>query len=204
MDKAGHTGLQSISQYAGLAGISERTARRWAKAGKLALVDIGGRIYVQPEEIDRLTGVTGVDQADNAGLRDRLEDALTEQVRTLRTENDRLWREVEAKQQTIDRLTLMLPAPVAAPQNRQKTGDQDQARRGAPLWVWLVLAAAMLAAVGGCWLWLTPALLAPEKKTYTRARKVSSSVPLCAGTIIGAEVIDRSKSSGRVLSGYFR
>lgn len=167
MDTAGQNGLKSIAQYAAAAGVSERTARRWAKAGKLAVVDIGGRVYVQPEEVDRLTGKTGggpkptgidqAEQADNAGLRDRLEDAYTEQVRILRMENDRLWREVEAKQQTIDRLTLMLPAPMPPPDNRQNTGTGDQARRGAPLWVWLVLAGAILAAagVGGYWLWLT-------------------------------------------------
>ena len=81
-------------------------------------------------------------------LQDELRAQYKARIDGLEQENNRLWREVEAKQNTIDNLTRMLPAP--------KSTGGDQTRRAAPLWLWLTLTGAILAAgIGGYWLWLT-------------------------------------------------
>jgi len=156
--------LLPIAEAAAAMGVSERTIWRRIRSGKLSTIDIGGRACVQlPAVTDSptMTGggvtVTGKTTDNTPDSVTRLQDEIKSQYRAriegLEQENSRLWREIESKQGTIDNLTRMLPAP-------KSTGDNtggDQARRGAPQWVWLVLAGAILTAagVGGYWLWLT-------------------------------------------------
>lgn len=158
--------LLSIQDAAQRLGVSERTIWRRVRAGTLNAVEIGGRTCIQLADIptrDTATKPTGAAvsatdtpsdmPSDSAtiglssflALQEQVSAPYREQIRRLEAENGRLWQEVTAKQQTIDSLTRMLPAPQAAPE-RNPPGT----RRGS-WWGWLIIGLLALAVAGLVW-----------------------------------------------------
>lgn len=152
---AGQSDLATIAEAAARLGKSERTIRRMVKAGKLNTVDIGGQTCIQMEGIgtpDKVTG-TGVQMTAPAGQNDRHmstaeAEALRDIVRRQDSEISYLRGELTAIRSTLETVTRMLPPP--------KNTDNARLWGGAPAWIWVLVAAIVLAAgVGGYWLWLT-------------------------------------------------
>jgi len=102
----------SVKEAMELTGRSERTIRRWMKAGKIAVdrsgpgtrVDIAGLIPAMPPHSDTMTG--------EAVAMQREIDMLTAEVARLQADNDRLWQSLANSQALAMSLSQKaLPAP---------------------------------------------------------------------------------------------
>ncbi len=136
--------LKTVAQAAEYLGVSDRTMRRYIKAGKIGTVEVDGVCRVQQTDLDNLAALDRHIPANAIGidrhLSDPAEDVLRETVRRQDSEIAFLRTELTAIRATLDRVTLMLPAA-------QKKGFA---------WGWIVIIAAAIvaAAAGGYWLWL--------------------------------------------------
>lgn len=168
-ETAGKSDIVSVQEAAHRLGISERTAWRRIRAGKLRAVEIGGRTCVQfagsdnrqavSDDAVSVTGnpaknptVTGV--SDFLDLQEAISAPYREQVRRLEGENARLWQEVQAKQNTIDSLTRMLPPPLPTIADLESGASIPRGifRRRGTWWIWLLIL-ALAGVVGALWLW---------------------------------------------------
>lgn len=152
-DNAGHSDLVSVTEAAARLGKSERTLRRWIASGKLATVDLGGQAYVQlagtgtpPDTTGTIDQMAAKTPAHDRRLSDTLAESLRDTIRRQDREIDFLRGELTAARETVNTLTRMLPAPGIGNSTERKPGS-------APVWILIVIVAAILAA-GGYALWL--------------------------------------------------
>jgi excisionase family DNA binding protein len=133
---AGQSVLKTVTQAAAYVGLSERTIRRYIKAGKLGTLDVDGQVRIQPADLDTLAAVSGKAPAvtgENSrqvsgSVSDPLVDALHDIVR-------RQDAEITFLRATLERTMLMLPAPA-------HTAASTRRRR---LWPWIIGAAVVVA-----------------------------------------------------------
>ena len=161
-DSGGQSDIVTVAEAAIRLGKSDRTIRRMIAAGKLATVTIGGALCVQLSVGDTPDKVTGasVHVADKTGQSDRHmsdteAEALRDTIRRQDGEISYLRQELTATRATLEKVTLMLPAPGGGTQ----TGDPGRSGPLLPKWVVVVLAVAAAAllgywVIGGLWLWV--------------------------------------------------
>ena len=153
-DSAGHSDIVSIPEAALKLNKSERTIRRMISAGKLNIVDISGRQYVQLAGLDSMPdmdkksvqvskSVQDMDK-NNVQVSQGFADILQDTIKRQDSEISFLRNELTAVRTTLDTITRMLPAPK---NNTQQPGLQ--------LWIILLIVVVILAAAaGGYLLWL--------------------------------------------------
>lgn len=144
--------LKTIPQAAAYLGVSDRTMRRYVKAGKIGTLLVDGQTRVQQVDLDNLAALDrhtpALVQDNDRHLSAPAEDVLRETVRRQDAEISYLRTELTAIRTTLDRVTLMLPAATDTPMAARATRT--------PAWLWVVLMAVLAAAgMGGYWLWLT-------------------------------------------------
>lgn len=105
--------LKTPRQAAAYTGLSERTIRRYIKAGKLGTVQIDGRELIQPEDLDRLAATDRHIQANAAGsdrqAPDPVAEALADTIRRQDSEITFLRTELTALRDSLNHALLMLP-----------------------------------------------------------------------------------------------
>lgn len=110
MSEASH--WATVKEAVELTGRSERTIRRWMKAGKIPVdragpgtrVDIAGLIPAMPSQPEALTGEVAAMQREI--------DMLAGEVARLQADNDRLWQSLANAQALAMSLSQKaLPAP---------------------------------------------------------------------------------------------
>lgn len=157
-DNAGQNTLSSIADTAAKLGKSERTIRRWIRAGKLKTVDIGGQVYVQAEAFDTPADMSG-EGVHVSAESDRMSgqvsgevvEVLKDTIRRQDAEIGFLRTEVSAIRSALENVTRMLPAPA-----RSEEPAAQKTERKSRVWLWILLAVVILsgAGAGGYWLWL--------------------------------------------------